>query len=85
VPTTVLSTLAAAIGCKVSVKTANTSAEMVALMNEGGFGLVTASDDASLMHSQSVGAAARYWLRRMLAGVRPMWRLKARPKAASER
>src|SRR5690606_9224639 len=30
-------------GCKVSVKTANTSDEMVALMNEGGFDLVTAS------------------------------------------
>ena len=35
-------------GCKVSVKTANTSDEMVALMNEGGFDLVTASRDASL-------------------------------------
>ncbi len=35
-------------GCKVSVKTANTSDEMVALMNEGGFDLVTASGDASL-------------------------------------
>lgn len=34
--------------CKVSVKTANTSDEMVALMNEGGFDLVTASGDASL-------------------------------------
>lgn len=36
-----------ATGCKVSVKTANTSDEMVALMNEGGFDLVTASGDAS--------------------------------------
>lgn len=35
-------------GCKVHVKTANTSDEMVALMNEGGFDLVTASGDASL-------------------------------------
>ncbi|MCC0090203.1 ABC transporter substrate-binding protein [Aeromonas veronii] len=35
-------------GCKVSVKTAATSDEMVALMNEGGFDLVTASGDASL-------------------------------------
>ena len=35
-------------GCKVSVKTANTSDEMVALMNEGGYDLVTASGDASL-------------------------------------
>ena len=35
-------------GCKVSVKTAGTSDEMVALMNEGGFDLVTASGDASL-------------------------------------
>ena len=35
-------------GCKVKVKTANTSDEMVALMNEGGFDLVTASGDASL-------------------------------------
>jgi len=34
--------------CKVSVKTAGTSDEMVALMNEGGFDLVTASGDASL-------------------------------------
>ncbi|MGN0931444.1 extracellular solute-binding protein, partial [Falsigemmobacter intermedius] len=38
----------AATGCKVSVKTANTSDEMVALMNEGGFDMVTASGDASL-------------------------------------
>lgn len=37
-----------ATGCVVSVKTANTSDEMVALMNEGGFDLVTASGDASL-------------------------------------
>ena len=35
-------------GCKVNVKTAATSDEMVALMNEGGFDLVTASGDASL-------------------------------------
>ena len=34
-------------GCRVSVKTAATSDEMVALMNEGGFDLVTASGDAS--------------------------------------
>lgn len=34
--------------CMVTVKTANTSDEMVALMNEGGFDLVTASGDASL-------------------------------------
>jgi len=33
--------------CKVSVKTAATSDEMVTLMNEGGFDLVTASGDAS--------------------------------------
>ena len=38
----------AASGCKVNVKTAGTSDEMVALMNEGGFDLVTASGDASL-------------------------------------
>lgn len=37
-----------ATGCQVVVKTANTSDEMVALMNEGGFDLVTASGDASL-------------------------------------
>ncbi len=37
-----------ASGCKVNVKLANTSDEMVALMNEGGFDLVTASGDASL-------------------------------------
>src|SRR5262245_18721247 len=35
-------------GCNVAVKTAATSDEMVALMNEGGFDLVTASGDASL-------------------------------------
>ncbi|MGH9464246.1 MAG: ABC transporter substrate-binding protein [Thermoanaerobaculia bacterium] len=34
-------------GCIVSVKVAATSDEMVALMNEGGFDLVTASGDAS--------------------------------------
>ena len=34
-------------GCKVNVKAAATSDEMVALMNEGGFDLVTASGDAS--------------------------------------
>ncbi len=37
-----------ASGCKVNVKTAGTSDEMVALMNEGGFDLLTASGDASL-------------------------------------
>src|SRR5262245_7009388 len=36
-----------ATGCRVNFKTANTSDEMVALMNEGGFDLVTASGDAS--------------------------------------
>ena len=35
-------------GSKVSVKTAATSDEMVTLMNQGGFDLVTASGDASL-------------------------------------
>lgn len=34
-------------GCQVNVKVAATSDEMVALMNEGGFDLVTASGDAS--------------------------------------
>lgn len=37
-----------ATGCMVNVKTAATSDEMVALMNEGLFDLVTASGDASL-------------------------------------
>jgi putative spermidine/putrescine transport system substrate-binding protein len=37
-----------ATGCQVNVKTAATSDEMVALMNEGIFDLVTASGDASL-------------------------------------
>jgi putative spermidine/putrescine transport system substrate-binding protein len=37
-----------ATGCQVNVKTAATSDEMVALMNEGVFDLVTASGDASL-------------------------------------
>ncbi|MEB6591576.1 ABC transporter substrate-binding protein [Pseudomonas asiatica] len=35
-------------GCKVSVKTAATSDEMVSLMTKGGYDLVTASGDASL-------------------------------------
>ena len=35
-------------GCEVRVQTAATSDEMVALMNEGGFDLVTASGDASV-------------------------------------
>src|SRR5512135_1638869 len=35
-------------GCKVTVKDAATSDEMVTLMNQGGFDLVTASGDASL-------------------------------------
>src|SRR5919197_6349268 len=34
-------------GCKVNVKVAGTSDEMVALMNAGGFDLVTASGDAT--------------------------------------
>jgi putative spermidine/putrescine transport system substrate-binding protein len=34
-------------GCKVSVKTAATSDEMVTLMNQGGYDLVTASGDAT--------------------------------------
>lgn len=37
-----------ATGCKVNVKVAGTSDEMVTLMNQGGFDLVTASGDASL-------------------------------------
>src|SRR5881394_3601359 len=35
-------------GCKVNVKTAATSDEMVSLMAKGGYDLVTASGDASL-------------------------------------
>ncbi|MBW2542248.1 MAG: ABC transporter substrate-binding protein [Deltaproteobacteria bacterium] len=35
-------------GCRVRVKTASTSDEMVALMNEGGFDVATVSGDASL-------------------------------------
>ena len=35
-------------GCKVTVKTAGTSDEMVSLMTQGGYDLVTASGDASL-------------------------------------
>ena len=35
-------------GCKVNVKVAGSSDEMVTLMNQGGFDLVTASGDASL-------------------------------------
>jgi putative spermidine/putrescine transport system substrate-binding protein len=37
-----------ATGCKVTVKTAGTSDEMVSLMNQGSYDLVTASGDASL-------------------------------------
>jgi putative spermidine/putrescine transport system substrate-binding protein len=37
-----------ATGCQVNVKVAGTSDEMVTLMNQGGFDLVTASGDASL-------------------------------------
>lgn len=37
-----------ASGCKVTVKTAGTSDEMLQLMNQGGYDLVTASGDASL-------------------------------------
>ena len=37
-----------ATGCQVNVKVAATSDEMVTLMNQGGFDLVTASGDASL-------------------------------------
>ncbi len=35
-------------GCKVIVRSASTSDEMVALMNEGGYDLITASGDSSL-------------------------------------
>ena len=35
-------------GCKLSVKTVGTSDEMVSLMNQGGYDLVTASGDAAL-------------------------------------
>jgi putative spermidine/putrescine transport system substrate-binding protein len=50
-----------ATGCKVNVKTANTSDEMVALMNEGGFDLVTASGDASLrLVAGEPGAAGQH-------------------------
>src|SRR5690242_8709123 len=35
-------------GCKVNVQVAATSDEMVSLMNDGGYDLVTASGDASL-------------------------------------
>ncbi|MEO6172708.1 MAG: ABC transporter substrate-binding protein [Arenimonas sp.] len=37
-----------ASSCKVNIKTAGTSDEMVSLMNQGGYDLVTASGDASL-------------------------------------
>jgi putative spermidine/putrescine transport system substrate-binding protein len=35
-------------GCKVSVKIANSSDEMVSLMNAGGYDLLTASGDATM-------------------------------------
>jgi putative spermidine/putrescine transport system substrate-binding protein len=50
-------------GCKVNVKTAGTSDEMVALMNEGGFDLVTASGDASSPASGCSRSTCR-WCRR---------------------
>ena len=47
-------------GCKVNVKTAATSDEMVTLMNQGGFDLVTASGDASLaLGRRQEGAAGQ--------------------------
>jgi putative spermidine/putrescine transport system substrate-binding protein len=45
-------------GCKVNVKTAGTSDEMVALMNEGGFDLVTASGDASTAPHRAASACS---------------------------
>mgnify|MGYP003694713641 CR=1 FL=1 len=48
-------------GCKVNVKTAATSDEMVTLMNQGGFDLVTASGDASLaLGRRQEGAADQH-------------------------
>ena len=47
-------------GCKVNVKTAGTSDEMVSLMNGGGFDLVTASGDASLRLVAGNGAGDQY-------------------------
>src|ERR1700727_1774156 len=61
-------------GCKVNVKTAGTSDEMVALMNEGGFDLVTASGDASLPAS-----ASRRSIRRESQVGRP-WTSACRPR-----
>ena len=48
-----------ASGCKVNVKTAGTSDEMVALMNEGGFDLVTASVAGSNCMLGLSGSCAR--------------------------
>ena len=45
--------------CKVNVKTAGTSDEMVALMHEGGSDLVTASGDASLRRRPMVSSSSR--------------------------
>ena len=46
-------------GCKVNVKTAATSDEMVSLMAKGGYDLVTASGDASLRLIQACGRLLR--------------------------
>ena len=56
-----------ATGCKVNIKTANTSDEMVALMNEGGFDLVTASGDASLR------LVAGKWVQAINTDLIPSW------------
>ena len=48
-------------GCKVNVKTAGTSDEMVSLMNGGGFDLVTASGDATRApHRRQHGAGDQH-------------------------
>ena len=66
-------------GCKVNVKTAGTSDEMVALMNQGGYDLVTASGDASLrlirggtVQPVDIARIPSYAERRRAAAERPL-------------
>ena len=70
-------------GCKVNVKTAATSDEMVTLMNQGGFDLVTASGDASLAFGRRQEGAAGQCRPRSRAGRRWTSGCRTRPGTLS--